>query len=247
MLMSDFSHNNEVLLKQAANGDPDARDKIVMENTGLVHSVVKRFLGRGHDAEDLFQIGCIGLIKATQNFDQSYGVRFSTYAVPMIMGEIKRFIRDDGIIKVSRHLKETAAKAMNLRASLIDKNGVEPSLKEIADGLNISSAELASAIEANTKPESLYSGPDDESGDNHPLIDRIENGINYENEIVNKLALRQLISELNENEQKLLYLRYFKQKTQSHIADILGISQVQVSRIEKKLLIKMRTKLNQNR
>lgn len=245
--MSDFSRNNEALICEAANGNPVARDRIITENTGLVHSVVKRFLGRGHDPEDLFQIGCIGLIKAARNFDPSYGVKFSTYAVPMIIGEIKRFIRDDGIIKVSRRLKETAAKAMALRTSLIDKNGIEPSLKEIADGLNISPAELASAIEANTRPESLYSGIDDESGDTHPLIDRIENGTNYENEIVDKLVLRQLLSELNQEEQKLLYLRYFKQKTQSYIANVLGISQVQVSRIEKKLLTKMRTRLSQNK
>ncbi len=244
--MPDYTQNNESLLCRIAEGDVKAREQLILENTGLVHSVVKRFLGRGHEPEDLFQIGCIGLIKASHKFDSSYGVKFSTYAVPMIMGEIKRFIRDDGIIKVSRHLKETAAKAMTLRAQLIEKNGCEPSLKELSEQLNISTAELASAISANTKPESLYSGFDNESEDDRPLIDRIENGTDYEGEITDKLTLHQLFSELAPKEQQLLYLRYFKQKTQSAIAESLGISQVQVSRLEKKLLLKMRDRLSDN-
>ena len=242
--MPDYSQNNETLLSRIAEGDTTAREELILENTGLVHSVVKRFLGRGHEPEDLFQIGCIGLIKASDKFDSSYGVKFSTYAIPMIMGEIKRFIRDDGIIKVSRHLKETAAKAMTLRTQLIDKNGCEPSIKELSEQLNISSAELASAISANTKPESLYSGYDNDSEDGRLLIDRIENGTDYEREITDKLALHQLFLELAPKEQQLLYLRYFKQKTQSAIAEYMGISQVQVSRLEKKLLLKMRSRLS---
>ena len=245
--MPDYSQNNESLLSRIAEGDTKAREELIIENTGLVHSVVKRFLGRGHEPEDLFQIGCIGLIKASNKFDSSYGVKFSTYAVPMIMGEIKRFIRDDGIIKVSRHLKETAAKAMTLRTQLVEKNGFEPSLKELAEQLNISSAELASAIAANTKPESLYSGYDNDAEDERPLIDRIENGTDYEKEITDKLTLYQLFSELAPKEQQLLYLRYFKQKTQSAIADYMGISQVQVSRLEKKLLLRMRSRLSDNK
>ena len=242
--MLDYSQNNETLLRRIAAGDATAREELILENTGLVHSVVKRFLGRGHEPEDLFQIGCIGLIKASDKFDSSYGVKFSTYAIPMIMGEIKRFIRDDGIIKVSRHLKETAAKAMTLRTQLIDKNGCEPSIKELSEQLNISSAELASAISANTKPESLYSGYDNDSDDGRLLIDRIENGTDYEREITDKIAIHQLFSELAPKEQKLLYLRYFKQKTQAAIAEYMGISQVQVSRLEKKLLLKMRSRLS---
>lgn len=245
MFMPDYAENNNTLLCKIAQGDTSARDTLVTENTGLVRSVVKRFLGRGHDAEDLFQIGCIGLIKASQKFDKSYGVKFSTYAVPMIMGEIKRFIRDDGIIKVSRHLKETAAKAMNARTEFSEKNGREPTLKELSEIMNISSEELASAIEANTKPESIYSTFENNGDEGQALIERLENGTDLEEEITNKLVVSQLIRELDPKEQKLLYLRYFKQKTQSHIADTLGISQVQVSRIEKKLLLKMRSKLSE--
>ena len=244
--MYEYAQNNEDLLQLAAKGDRNAQDLLVQQNTGLVHSVVRRFAGRGHETEDLFQVGCIGLIKAVQKFDCSYGVKFSTYAVPMIMGEIKRFIRDDGIIKVSRSLKETAAKAMAVKEQLTCQNGVEPTLKEIADRLEISPAELSTAMEAGIKPESLYAVSDDGSRENRPLIERLENETDYEAEIVNKLVLRQLLSEFGEREQKIICMRYFKQKTQTQIAEMLGISQVQVSRIEKKLLMKMRERLTGN-
>ncbi len=234
---------NEDLLNLVAKGDTKAKEMLISQNTGLVHSVVNRFLGRGHEREDLFQIGCIGLIKAVEKFDTSYNVKFSTYAVPMIMGEIKRFIRDDGIIKVSRSLKETASKAMSIKEELMNKNGTEPKLNEIAEIMNISPSELSMAFEAGVKPESLYATVEGKDRENKPLIERLEEGKDYEENIVNRIAVRRLIEELDEREQKIICLRYFKQQTQAKIADILGISQVQVSRIEKKLLSRLRQEL----
>ncbi len=241
--MPDVIKTNEELLTLAAKGDRGAQERLIAQNTGLVHSVVRRFCGRGHETEDLFQIGCIGLIKAVQKFDMTFGVKFSTYAVPMIMGEIKRFLRDDGIIKVSRSLKETAAKAMGIREELTAQNGVEPSLKEIADRMEITPQELAVALDAGAKPESLYATVDNGTREGIPLLEKLENGTDYEGEITTRLAIRQMLGEFDEREQRLLVMRYFKQKTQTQVARVLGISQVQVSRIEKKLLLKMREKM----
>lgn len=241
--MTEFKQSNDELLKLAAEGDTTALDKLVNQNLGLVHSIVRRFTGRGHDAEDLFQIGSIGLIKAVQKFDMSYGVKFSTYAVPMIMGEIKRFIRDDGIIKVSRSLKETAAKAMAVRERLTAVHGSEPTLNEIAAEMGISGADLAAAMDAGTPPESIYASKDDGSKESLPLAEKLEQDTDYESEIINKLVLRQLLSEFEERDRKIIQMRYFKQKTQAQVAEMLGISQVQVSRLEKKILIKMRERL----
>ncbi len=241
--MSEFEKNNDVLLKLAAAGDRDAREQLIAQNTGLVHSVVKRFIGRGQETEDLFQVGCIGLIKAVQKFDLRFGVKFSTYAVPMIMGEIKRFIRDDGMIKVSRSLKETAAKATAVKEKLTKKNGEEPTLGCIAEALGITPAELSVAMEAGVRPESLYAVTDDGSRENRPLIERLEEKTDYESAVVDKLTLAQLLSEFSPRDQTIIRMRYFDQKTQSQIAKMLGISQVQVSRIEKKLLLKMRASL----
>ena len=241
--MPDAIKTNEELLTLAAKGDRGAQERLIAQNTGLVHSVVRRFCGRGHETEDLFQIGCIGLIKAVQKFDMTFGVKFSTYAVPMIMGEIKRFLRDDGIIKVSRSLKETAAMAMGIREELTAQNGVEPSLKEIADRMEITPQELAVALDAGAKPESLYATVDNGTREGIPLLEKLENGTDYEGEITTRLAIRQMLGEFDEREQRLLVMRYFKQKTQTQVARVLGISQVQVSRIEKKLLLKMREKM----
>ena len=241
--MPEGAKTNEELLALAALGDRLAQEALVEQNTGLVHSVAKRFLGRGHEAEDLFQIGCIGLIKAVQKFDLSFGVKFSTYAVPMIMGEIKRFLRDDGIIKVSRSLKETAVKAMGIREELTMQRGVEPAIGEIAERMGITPAELSMAMDAGQRPESLYATCDDGNHEGLPLLERLENGKDYETEITNRLALRQVLEEFEEREKRIITMRYFKQKTQTQVAEMLGISQVQVSRIEKKLLHKMREKM----
>lgn len=161
-------------IRLAKNGDKQAQDKIIEENTGLVWSVVRRFLGRGHDAEDLFQVGCIGLIKAVQKFDMSFNVKFSTYAVPMIMGEIKRFIRDDGIIKVSRSLKELAAKARKAKEALTERHGREPTVNEIALFLGVETSELVMALDSSCAPESLSAAGGD--GDSRELIEKIDEG-----------------------------------------------------------------------
>lgn len=239
----DFAADNAELLRRAADGDEDARSKLVTQNMGLVHSVVRRFLNRGHEAEDLFQIGCIGLIRAAERFDAGFGVQFSTYAVPMIIGEIKRFIRDDGIIKVSRSLKDTAVRAMRVKESMIRATGREPSVAEIADEMGMSSAELAAALEAQVKPESLYMTADDGNSESRQLIDRIESRTDEVGDMLNRLLVQQTVEELDDRDKTIVYLRYFRQKTQAQVAAKLGISQVQVSRLEKKILLKMREKI----
>lgn len=229
-------------IRLAKNGDKQAQDKIIEENTGLVWSVVRRFLGRGHDAEDLFQVGCIGLIKAVQKFDMSFNVKFSTYAVPMIMGEIKRFIRDDGIIKVSRSLKELAAKARKAKEALTERHGREPTVNEIALFLGVETSELVMALDSSCAPESLSAAGGD--GDSRELIEKIDEGGGGENEIIDRIAIKEALSGLRPRERQIIVLRYFRQKTQMQIADMLGISQVQVSRIEKRVLSEMRKKIS---
>ncbi len=232
------------LIRKAKAGDKEAQDILVQNNIGLVWSVVKRFQNRGYELDDLFQIGCIGLIKAINKFDDTFQVKFSTYAVPMILGEIKRFIRDDGMIKVSRSLKETANKAKVVKEMLAKSLGREPTICEIADKMQIEAEELVMAMEAGSAPESLYATLHE--GDSSPilLIDRIDEGSDDESKVINKIAIRQILDSLKPREKQIIILRYFKEKTQTQIANILGISQVQVSRIEKKILNEMRKKIN---
>lgn len=241
MHTKEFNENLLELLQKARQGDMASRDKIVEENIGLVHSIVRRFSGRGYENEDLFQIGAIGLIKAIEKFDLSFQVKFSTYAVPMIMGEIKRFIRDDGIIKVSRSIKELAVKVFALREAIINETNTEPKIKQLAERLGESVEDVAMALEAGIKPESIYEVTGD--GDSKPLALRLESPENCEEQVVNKVLVSDLLSDYSQRDRKVIILRYFKQKTQSEIADTLGISQVQVSRIEKKVLEDMRKKL----
>ena len=229
-----------VLLQMARDGDKGAEGYLVESNVGLVRSVARRFAGRGVDREDLFQIGCVGLIKAVQKFDPSFEVMFSTYAVPMIMGEIKRFIRDDGLIKVSRSLKELTARAMNAKERLQRELGREPSVKEIAASLGVSCEELAVALESGIAPESIYGGGDEGLS----LIDKIESPLDHEGEVLNRMVVNEALSTLPPRERQIIVLRYFKRKTQSQIAEMLGISQVQVSRIEKKVLLELRQKIS---
>jgi len=226
------------LLARVRAGDKTAESMIVEQNIGLVWSVVKRFYNRGHEPDDLFQIGCIGMLKAVQKFDPSFDVRFSTYAVPVIMGEIKRFIRDDGIIKVSRSLKETAYRASVIKEALQKEMLREPTVAEIAEKLNISSAELAAAMDAAISPESIYGSNEDEN--RQSLVDKLEAPEDYEGEVIDKLILRDALHTFAPRERQIIILRYFKQKTQTQIAKMLGISQVQVSRIEKATLLQMR-------
>ncbi len=228
-------------IEMAKNGDKDAEAQIVHDNTGLVWSVARRFLGRGHEAEDLFQVGCIGLIKAIKKFDMAFDVQFSTYAVPMIMGEIKRFLRDDGIIKVSRSVKELGVKARHAKEQLAKKLGREPLVSEIAELLGVDTAELAMAFDAMAQPESLSAIQGD---DNRELIDKIDEGNSNEAEIIDRLAINEALATLKPRERQIILLRYYHQKTQVQIAQMLGISQVQVSRIEKRVLGEMRKKIS---
>ncbi len=236
------------LIIDAKAGDKQAQSVLVERNVGLVWSIVKRFQNRGYEVDDLFQIGSIGLIKAINKFDTSYNVKFSTYAVPMIIGEIKRFIRDDGIIKVSRSLKEISSKARITKEIMSKELGREPTINEIAQRMNILPEELVMAIEAGCTPESLYSTIGD--GDNSPilLIDRIDaaDNNNCEVDLIDKIAIRQILDTLDARERQIIILRYFKEKTQVQIAKLLGISQVQVSRIEKKILRDIKSKMIAN-
>lgn len=236
-------NNTPELILRAKNGDKSAREEIIEQNLGLVHSIVKKFSGRGYDAEDLFQIGCIGIIKAADKFDLSYNVRFSTYAVPMIMGEIKRFLRDDGMIKVSRNLKEIAGKVSITREIMEKELGRAVSVGEIAQRIGESAENIVMAMDAAAPAESLYkSVHQGERGDIY-LIDKLADEDGGENGLIDKIALRQLIEKLCERDRKIILLRYFKGKTQREISVILGISQVQVSRLEKKILNELRFKL----
>ena len=236
-----YENTPELILK-AKSGDKSAREQIVKENLGLVHSIVKKFLGRGYDVEDLFQIGCIGIIKATDKFDTSYNVRFSTYAVPMIMGEIKRFLRDDGMVKVSRSLKEIAGKACAAKEHMEKELLREVTVGEIAERIGESPENVVMAFEAVSPLESLYKSVNQgEKGETY-LIDKLADERN-EDTLIDKITLQQAISRLCERDRKIILLRYFKGKTQREISAILGISQVQVSRLEKKILSEMRYKL----
>ena len=231
------------LLQMAHEGDKAARDQLVEENVGLVWSIVRRFGGRGYEPEDLFQIGSIGLLKAIDKFDLSYDVRFSTYAVPMITGEIKRFLRDDGMIKVSRSVKELGMKVGAARESLSGTLGREPTIEEIAGELKVSREEVAASLEAGAEVESLYRPFGQNDGQELCLMDRLEEKENAEEKLLNRMVLRELISELEPKEREIIIRRYFYNQTQSAIAADLDISQVQVSRLEKKILRQMREKL----
>ena len=228
------------LIVRAQNGDKAAQEELVKENSRLVWSIVMRFLNRGCEKEDLFQIGCIGLIKAIRRFDTNYGVKFSTYAVPLIIGEIRRFLRDDGIIKVSRTIKETSAKVTAAGEEFEKKNGRAPTVSELSQMLNISPEQIMQAGEVPNRVESLnevFGDSGTERGELQP--DEKHGG----ESIAESLALKMAVAALDEREQKIVKLRYYMDKTQIQTAKILGISQVQVSRLEKKLLLKMRREM----
>ena len=224
------------LIERSHGGDRDAQDELVKSNVGLVSTVVKRFLSRGYEYEDLFQIGCIGLIKAIKNFNTAYNVKFSTYAVPMIMGEIKRFIRDDGPIKVSRNLKETGRRVRQAKEQLTKKYGRDVTIEEVARELCITCEDVVMSMESLAAPEYLYDVIRQDDGAPVMLIDKIGEDKDYGSEVIDKVALKELIKELDSKSRQVIMLRYFKDMTQHQIAEMLGISQVQVSRIEKKVL-----------
>lgn len=245
-----------VLIARSQAGESKAREVLIEKNLGLVHHIVRRFAGRGYDLEDLFQIGTIGLIKAIDNFDLELGVKFSTYAVPMITGEIKRFLRDDGLVKVSRTIKENGFKVKLARQRLQASEGREPTLQEIMKETGLSSEEIVLAMEASIEVESIYSAVYQDDGSEVYLVDKVVRGASgsvgssmvgvsdsedtEKEELLNHMLLEQLLDSLEPSERELICMRYFQNKTQVEIAGILGISQVQVSRMEKKILLRLR-------
>ncbi len=231
------------LFIRAQRGEKEAKEQLFEKNTGLVYHVVKRFAGRGGtngiETEDLFQIGAMGLVKAIEKFDMDYGVCFSTYAVPVIMGEIRRFLRDDGMIKVSRSVKENARQLNRLREEFWQKTGREPMLSELAAESGIALEDIVTALGAGREVESIYKTVYESDGSEVLLVDMLgEEG--ESDEIVNRLLLEKLLNELDERERNLIQLRYFENKTQMQVAGDLGMSQVQVSRLEKKVLLRLR-------
>lgn len=231
------------LIQKSHDGDEKARAQLMEENTGLIWCVAKRFYGRGTEPEDLFQIGSIGLLKAIDKFDLSYDVKFSTYAVPMISGEIKRFLRDDGMIKVSRSLKETAYRAYLAGEKIREESGREATIEEIAEKIEVEKETLILAIEASTEVESLQKTIYQGDGNEILLMDKIVEEEEREEKILDMMLLRQLLGELEERERQLLSLRYFGNKTQGEVGKMMGISQVQVSRMEKRILQDLRKRL----
>lgn len=257
-----------VLIERLQNGDKEARKVLIEKNLGLVHHIVKRFLGRGVETEDLFQIGTIGLMKAIDKFDLSFQVKFSTYAVPLISGEIKRFLRDDGMVKVSRSLKENAWKVNRVIEQKKREEGRDVTLQELVKETGLSEEEIVMAMEANIHVESIYKSIYQSDGNEIYLVDQVvaaglgngmgvdvgngrDKKVNFsgavedreKEKVLNHMLLEQLIDDLTESERNLIKMRYFENMTQVQVAKILGISQVQVSRTEKKILQGMRKNL----
>ncbi len=228
------------LIQKSHEGDKAAREQLVEENVGLIWCVVKRFYGRGIENEDLFQIGSIGLLKAIDKFDLSYDVKFSTYAVPMISGEIKRFLRDDGMIKVSRTLKELSYKIFRTREMMIDRLGREPTIEELSEEMQIEKEEIVEALEAGNEVESIYKPIHQKEGNEIRLMDKLEEKEHQEEKILDHMLLQQLLGTLEKEERTLIYMRYFQDRTQSEVGKELGISQVQVSRMEKRIMENLR-------
>lgn len=228
-------------------GSKAAKEKIVSDNTGLVWSIARRFVNRGYDLEELYQIGCIGLLKACDRFESRYGVQFSTYAVPLIAGEIKRFLRDNGAIKVSRILKQNGYQISKAKEALLHKYGREATLDELADYTGLCVEDIVMATEANREVESIQQTICGKDGTQVSLVERLvdeaQSEVAAEN-IMNRILIGQAMEKLGEMEQELIRLRFFEDRTQTEVAKVLGISQVQVSRLEKKILIQMRQNLD---
>lgn len=248
--------DNTKLIIEAHNGDKEARDRLVNENTGLIWSIVRRFMGRGYESEDLFQIGVVGILKAIDKFDVSYKVQFSTYAVPMITGEIKRFLRDDGIIKVSRSLKENNIKIKQFITQYIQKKGEEPSICQIEENTGISKEDIVLAMSTNIEVESIYNTVYSGDGNDVYVVDKIaygdgeqstgniNNGYDYEKEkLINHMVIEELLEWLPDSDREIIFMRYFKDMTQQEVANVLGTNQVQISRMEKRILMNLRKNL----
>ena len=229
----------EELIARAQAGEKQASELLVTENAGLIWSIAKRFLGRGAEAEDLYQLGCLGFLKAVEGFDLEFGTQFSTYAVPKIAGEIRRFLRDDGAIKVSRSIKERSAAIRLMRDRLSSALGREPTIRELAEQTGFTPEEIASAEIATMEVESIHR----ECGEEGFTLENILTDTESEEQMLERIALRQAISELPERERTVIGLRYFHGLTQERVAKVLGVSQVQVSRIEKKAIGILREKI----
>lgn len=235
--------NVAVLIEQSQKGDQEVRAQLIEQNLGLVRHIVKRYQGRGCDAEDLFQIGVIGLIKAVDHFDLSRDVQFSTYAVPMIMGEIKRFFRDDGIVKISRGIKENAYRIRQSMEQYASRHGREANVQELMEMTGLSREDIVLALEAGYEVESIYQAAYKSDDREMLLIDRIPGNKDEHETLTNHIVLQELMEKMDERDRQLIRLRYFENKTQTEVAGLMGISQVQVSRQEKKILLKMRAEI----
>ncbi len=234
--------DNTALIERAREGDKQAENLLVEKNMGLVYSIVRRFSKHGCDSEDLAQIGAIGLIKAVKKFNPEFNVQFSTYAVPMITGEIKRFLRDDGSVKISRSLKENALKGWRCEELLRRRLNRQPTVKEIAEECGIDAESLIEAFEAAAPPESIYESVYSSGDKEISLIDTLAGG-DIEEEIVNKVLIDEILKRMKPREREIILLRYFRGKTQSEIARVMGVSQVQISRIEKKAIERIRSEM----
>ena len=231
-------------IRKAQAGDKGARDALVTDNVGLIYMVLKRFSGRGYDCEDLFQIGAIGLIKAIDKFDASRELSFSTYAVPMIIGEIRRFLRDDGMIHVSRKMKDNARKIAQVKEQLKKMNNCDPTMEDLVQATGLEADEILMAMEATAEVQSIYqSVGNSNEGGQLTIADQLEDVQKNENELINRIAVVQLLDRLEEKDRKLIELRYMEGKTQTESARILGMNQVAVSRMEKRILLSLRKQL----
>ena len=234
------NEEKEELWDRMEQGDKEARETFIKGNLRLVLSIIKRFAGNNENVDDLFQIGCIGLIKAIDNFDRTIGVKFSTYAVPMILGEIRRYLRDNNAIRVSRSLRDTAYKAIYCKENIMKTSNREPTISEIAESIGATTDEVIYALDAIQSPVSLYDPVYDQGGDTLYVMDQISDKKNKEENWVEDIVLKEALDGLNERERKIIDMRFFNGKTQMEIADEIGISQAQVSRLEKNAIKSMR-------
>ena len=246
-IMESFMDKVEIhkLIEQAQQGDENALETLISKNTGLIWSIVKRFTGRGVENEDLYQLGAMGLVKAVKKFDLSYNVRLSTYAVPMICGEIKRFLRDDGIIKISRGIKETAFKIMRAREGFRSKYGREPDIKELSEYTGINDEDIVLALNSMRDVESIYKKIESDKGREMYILDTIAGNTDKSDTIIDNIVLEEKINSLDKRERDIIKMRYMEEMTQSRVAEIIGVSQVQISRLEKKILKKLREGFNE--
>lgn len=230
------------LLDRSHHGDKDARDKLICGNLRLVLSVIQRFTSRGENPDDLFQVGCIGLIKAIDNFDPSHEVMFSTYGVPMISGEVKRFLRDNNAVRVSRSMRDTAYRAMQIKEQLTNENGKEPNITEIAKRMEMPPEDIVIALESIVEPVSLYEPVFSDGGDTIYIMDQVKGGTT-DGDWLEEIALREAIRDLTDRERKILSMRFIDGKTQTEVAGEIGISQAQVSRLEKGAMSRIKAEL----